>query len=407
MLNPTEIKKDFPIFNRLFDDKEIVYLDNGATTQKPQIVIDSLVDFYSNHNANVHRGIYALSEEATDMYETARKTIADFIGASVSEEVVFTKGSTESLNMVAYGYFLPRLESGLSIITTKMEHHSNLVPWQQIAKTKGCTLKKLDFNEEGAFDLAQLEKLLDESVKVVAITHVSNVLGSETPLKRIVEMAHKVGALVVVDGSQAVPHMPVNMQSLDCDFYTFSGHKMCGPTGIGVLYGKREYLDVMTPIQFGGGMISKVDLDDAAWAPSPEKFEAGTPNIAGAIALATAAEYLQTVGLDQIQAHEKSLVSYALLELSQVAGLHVLGTDDPKKRAGIISFFIDKIHSHDVAAILSNYNVCVRSGHHCTMPLHKRMEVNSSTRASFYLYNTREDVDKLVEALWKALEVLK
>lgn len=407
MLNSTELKKDFPIFKRKISDKDIVYLDNSATTHKPKQVIDAVVDFYSNHNSNVHRGIYTLSEEATDLYENVRAATAKFINARQKEEIVFNSGATEGLNTIAYGYFLPRLESNHSIISTKLEHHSNMIPWQQIAKTKDCVMKMLDFDSDGNISLDQLDDMLDESVKVVALTHVSNVIGSILPIKRICEMAHKVGALVVVDGSQSISHMPIDVQSLDCDFYVFSAHKMLGPTGTGVMYGKREYLDIMNPITFGGGMINKVNLDDATWAPSPEKFEAGTPNVAGVVGLGAAINYLEHIGMENIRSHEQELNAYAVMKLLSVSGLHIIGTENPVDRAGLISFYIEDIHSHDIAAVLSEYNVCVRSGHHCTMPLHNQLNINSSTRASFYLYNTKEDIDALTAALWKAIEILK
>ena len=361
--------KDFPILNRKIGDKRLVYLDNAATSQKPQSVIDALVDYYSNHNANVHRGLHTLSEEATEMYENARKKVAEFIGATVFEEVIFTKGTTEGINFVTTSYAPTILKEGDVVLTALSEHHSNLVPWQQLCEKMKVELKFIPLNEDLTFNLSALRELLSKKVKIVAISHASNVLGTIFPIKEISKLAKEVGAIVVVDGAQAVPHLKVNMQSLDVDFYAFSGHKMLGPTGIGVLWIKRELLNVVRPYQFGGGMIDTVEKEKSTWAKAPEKFEAGTPNIAGAVGLSAAVAYLQKIGMDNIRAHEIELTKYAIERLSQVPDMQILGTKDAVKRTGLIAFIIKGIHAHDLASILNTEGVAVRSGHHCTMPL--------------------------------------
>ncbi len=405
MLNIEEVKKDFPILTRKVEEKPLVYLDNAATSQKPQCVIDAMSNFYALHNSNVHRGLHTLSEEATDMFENARETVATFIGAKTNE-IIFTSGATESLNLVAYGYVIPRLQKGDVLITTKIEHHSNLVPWQEAVIATGAELRILDFSEEGDISLKELEELLDENVKFVAVTHSSNVLGNNFPIKEISKLAHQVGAKVIVDGAQAVPHMPVNVQSLDCDFYAFSGHKMLGPMGIGVLWGKPALLEEMTPMHFGGGMINKVETHKSTWAPVPDRFEGGTPNVAGAIGLSVAVSYLSNLGMSKIRDYEENLISYAMERLKTIPGLFILGTKHASKRGGLVSFVIDGIHAHDIASVLSAEGIAVRSGHHCTMPLHKELKVNSSTRASFYIYNDKADVDSLINGLKKAVKLL-
>jgi cysteine desulfurase / selenocysteine lyase len=400
------IKNDFPILKRKINGEDLVYLDNAATSQKPQQVIAAITDFYTNHNANVHRGIHTLSEEATDLYEGARKKVAQFIGASFPEEIVFTKGTTESLNRVAFEWAIENLKKGDVILTTEMEHHSNLVPWQIVADRLGVELKILPFDSTGDISLRVFEEAIDERVKLVAVTHASNVFGTILPVKKICKLAKEFDCKVVVDGAQAIPHMHVNVASLGCDFYAFSGHKMLGPTGIGVLWVKRDLLENMPPYEYGGGMIDDVSANVSTWAEIPEKFEAGTPNVAGAVGLAAAIDYLEGVGMDEIKQHDISLNEYALSALSQVVGLEILGPKDPKKRTGLVTFNVTGIHSHDISAVLNSEGVAVRSGHHCAQLLHKRCNIHSSTRASFYFYNTKEDVDKLIIGLEKAKRIL-
>ncbi len=407
MINLNHLKKDFPILNRKIHETTLVYLDNAATSQKPQQVIDAITGFYSQHNANVHRGLHTLSEEATSLYENSRKKIANFIGCQNYDEIVFTSGTTQSLNSIIQGFVIPKLKPNDVILTTVAEHHSNLVPWQQASAKSGAKLEFVNLTAEGQIDLTDLQSKMNDKVKFVAVSHVSNVLGTIFPVKKICEIAHACGALVIVDGAQAVPHMAVNIQNLGCDFYTFSGHKMLGPTGIGILWGRKNLLEQMSPVYFGGGMIDQVDLLQSTWGPVPERFEAGTPNIAGAIGLAAAVDYLSAVGMENIHAHEVELLSYLLPKLAQIPELKILGPKNIQERSGLVSFVIDGIHSHDLAAVLDNYGVAVRSGHHCTMPLHKNLGINSSTRVSVYLYNTIEDMDALIVALGKALEILK
>ena len=400
------IKKDFPILNRLIGGKPLVYLDNAATSQKPQVVIDAIVDYYSTHNANVHRGIHTLSEEATEMYEQAREKVAKFINATTSDEVIFTKGTTESLNFIASTLGNAVVNEGDTILLTEMEHHSNLVPWQQLALRKKAKLDYVEVTKTGEIDFSDFEKKIRTGVKIVAFTHVSNVVGTIFPVKEISKIAHQNGALVVVDGAQAIGHMPVNIQSLGCDAYAFSGHKMLAPTGVGVLWVKREILSKIEPYQFGGGMIEKVELTDSTWAEIPNRFEAGTPNVEGVIGLGSAIDYLSKIGMENIREHETKLNKYALESLQKVEGLKIFGSIDPQKRAGLVSFYIDGLHPHDIAAVLNNEGIAVRSGHHCTYPLHKKLDITASVRASFYLYNDENDVEKLVAGLKKAKQIL-
>lgn len=401
------VKNDFPILSRKINGKDLVYLDNAATTQKPLQVINAISDFYSNHNANVHRGIHTLSEESTEMYEDARKTVAKFIGAIYPEEIIFTKGTTESLNRVAIGWVLPNMSKGDVILVTDFEHHSNLIPWQEEARVVGATVEVLDSDTNGEISLEQLkEKLSEGNVKLVSVAHASNVLGTILPVKEICKIAHEHGALVCVDGAQAVPQMKVNVQSLDCDFYAFSGHKMLGPTGIGVLWVKKSLLEKMDPYEFGGGMIDEVTYEKATWAEIPEKFEAGTPNVEGAIGLAAAIDYLEKIGMENVRSHEVELNKYALEKLNKIEGLKILGPTDPEKRTGLVSFTLKNLHAHDIASILDSEGIAVRSGHHCCMPLHKKLDIPATTRASWYIYNSKEDIDKLVAGLYKALKIL-
>lgn len=405
-LNVEKIKKDFPILSREINGKPLAYLDNAATSQKPSSVIKAITDYYENHNANVHRGIHALSEEATQMYEDSRKNVARFIGADSQEEVIFTKGCTESLNRVAFEWAFENLKEGDIILTTDMEHHSNLIPWQRVTERTGAKLKVLPTDSNGDVSLSVFEKEITPEVKLVAVTHASNVLGTILPVKKICNLAKKVGAVVVVDGAQAAPHLRVNVAGLGCDFYCFSGHKMLGPTGIGVLWGKRELLEKLEPYEYGGGMIKQVEVKKSTWADLPEKFEAGTPNIAGAIGLSAAVDYLNKVGMENIQKHEEELNKYALNKLSEVPDLTVLGGKDPTMRTGLVSFTVKGIHGHDVAAVLNSEGVAVRSGHHCAQILHKKLGISSSTRASYYLYNDKEDIDRLVAGIKKAKRIL-
>lgn len=403
-------KQDFPILSRTINGKNLVYLDNAATSQKPRQVMDAISNYYNLHNANVHRGLHTLSEEASAMYDDARTTVAKFIGARYSSEIIFTKGTTESINRIAFEWGLVNLTEKDVILLTNFEHHSNLIPWQIVSQRVGCKLDFLEADKNGEISLSAVKaKFLEHgsAIKLVAITHASNVLGTIIPVKEITSLAHENGALVAVDGAQAIPHLPVNVQSLDCDFYSFSGHKMLGPTGIGVLYGKKNLLESLEPYEYGGGMIDEVSLTTATFAPLPEKFEAGTPNIEGAVGLSAAIDYLTRVDMKKVREHELELLTYALPKLKSIKNLTIIGPqDDPNKRTGLITFVIDNIHAHDIAAVLNEEGVAVRSGHHCVMPFHTKNKWPASTRASFYLYNTREDVDILVNSLEKALKIL-
>ena len=401
-----KIRKDFPILGRKIGLNDLVYLDNTATTQKPLQVIDAIKDYYMEHNANVHRGIHTLSEEASEMYDNARKTVAHFINAVYPEEIIFTRGTTESLNTAAFSWGVPNLKKGDKILLTNFEHHSNLIPWQIVAKSTGAELKFIKTDENGDVDMTEFKSELTPNVKLVCIAHASNVLGTVTDIKEISKMAHAVGALICVDGAQAVPHMPVNVQSLGCDFYAFSGHKMLGPMGIGVLYVKKSLMGQMVPSQFGGGMIKEVSLTDASWAEAPEKFEAGTPDAAGAIGLAAAIEYLSAIGMDKVREHEIKLSKYMVEKLTAIEGIKILGPLDPEKRTGLVSFYSEKVHAHDIASVLNSSGIAVRSGHHCAMPLHKELGLPATVRASYYIYNDFSDIDKLAEGVKKALKML-
>jgi cysteine desulfurase/selenocysteine lyase len=406
MLNLEKIIKDFPILSRKIGDANLVYLDNGATTQKPLSVIDAISNHYKNTNANVHRGIHLLSEEATTLFEEARKKVADFINADVSE-IIFTGGTTESLNRVARTWCTKNLQKGDIVLTTLAEHHSNFIPWQIYANQQGATLEIINITPDGLLDLADLKvKIKNPKVKLIAISHASNVLGTIYPVKEICKIAEDYGVKVSVDGAQGIPHLKVNVKALGCDFYSFSGHKMLGPTGIGVLWVKKEILETLEPYEYGGGMISSVSLEKSQWAEIPEKFEAGTPNIAGAIGLGAAVDYLNEVGMEEIRTHELELLEYVLPKLQKIEGLTILGPLDPKNRTGLVSFTLQGIHGHDIAAVLNTKGVAVRSGHHCAMPLHTFLNVASSTRASFYLYNTKQDMDSLVDAIMYAKKIL-
>jgi len=395
---PRDVRSDFPLLGRSLDGKPLVYLDSAATSQKPRVVLEALRRYYEEYNANVHRGLYRIAEQATLAYEEARAKVARFLGAR-PEEVVFTRGTTESVNLVAYAYGDAFVQEGDEILLTEMEHHSNLVPWQRLAERRGARLRFLRVRSDGTLDLDPLDRLLSERTRLVAITHQSNVLGTINPVRYVADRAHAVGAVVLVDGAQSVPHMPVRVADLGCDFLAFSGHKMCGPTGIGVLWGRAEVLDRMPPFHGGGEMIERVELERSTYKASPHRFEAGTPNIADAIALGVAVDYLEGVGMEAVREHEKSLVRYLLAQLREVDGVRVYGPQDPEVRGGAVAFTVEGVHPHDVAQVLDGEGVCVRAGHHCAQPLHRALGVAATTRASVYLYNTPEDVDALVRGL--------
>ncbi len=399
-----ELRQRFPILRReVRPGVRLVYLDSAATSLKPDSVIDALAEHYRLRSANVHRGIYTIAEEATAAYEAAREKVARFINASSTAEVIFTHGTTESINLVAWSWGGTNLKPGDEVVVTQMEHHANLVPWQQVCRRTGATLRFAPLTGDGQLDLAALEAMLSERTKLVAVTGASNVLGTVPPVAEIVRLAHGVGARVLVDGAQSVPHFGCDVQALDCDFLAFSGHKMCGPEGVGVLYGKLELLEAMPPMFTGGEMVKKVTFDEAAWNDLPWKFEAGTPPVAPAVALGAAVDFLRDVGWDFIRAHEQLLVSYAFERLQEVPGIRLLGPAPPN-RSGLVAFAIEGIHPHDVAQFLDRYGVAVRAGHHCAQPLHQLLGLRASTRASFYLYNVRADVDALVDALKQTVE---
>lgn len=400
-----EIRRQFPILHRqVRKGVPLVYLDSAATSQKPLQVIETMQRFYQLMNANIHRGVHTLAEEATAAYEKARDKVASFIGATSSNEVIYTRNTTEAINLVANSWGRKFLQPGDVIILTEMEHHSNLVPWQMLASEKGLRLEFIPVREDFLLDLDAYRQLLDLRPKLVAFTHMSNVLGTINPAKEIIRLAHQVGALTLVDGAQSVPHFPVNVQDLDADFVAFSAHKMCGPTGIGILYGKQEILDKMPPFLGGGDMIKKVYLRDFVPNSLPHKFEAGTPAIAEAIGLGAAVDFLQEVGMDWIHTHEQEITAYALERLSEVPGLKVFGPE-VRYKGGVISFTMQGVHPHDVAQILDHEGVAVRAGHHCAMPLHDKFHIPATTRASFYLYSSKEEVDKLVAGLEKVLSL--
>ena len=406
MLNVPAIKADFPILQRTIRDKRLVYLDSAATSQKPKQVIDATSDFYSRYNANVHRAIYELGEEATREYEGAREKIAAFIQAKSPTEIAFTKSTTESLNLVAYGYGLKgKIQKGDEIVGTVMEHHSNHVPWHFVKDHKGAVLKYVDVKDDGTLRMEQYDDLLTDRTKIVTVSLCSNVLGTINPVKEIAKRAHEVGAICVVDAAQAAPHMPIDVQDLDADFLAFSGHKMLGPTGIGVLYGKQELFEATEPLLGGGEMIREVHLGSAKWNDVPYKFEGGTPNIAGAIGLGVAVDYLTKIGMEAVRGHEMEITEYALEKLARLKGVHTYGPKDVKKRAGVVSFTIDGAHPHDIASILDVEGICVRSGHHCAQPLMERFNLPATARASFYIYNDMDDADALVAGIKKVQEV--
>ncbi|WP_338788542.1 cysteine desulfurase [Metabacillus sp. FJAT-53654] len=400
-MNITDIRQHFPILDQQVNGRDLVYLDSAATSQKPLAVIEALSTYYREYNSNVHRGVHTLGTKATDGYEGAREKVRRFIGAKSTQEIIFTRGATTALNMVAQSYGLTHVKEGDEIVITYMEHHANVIPWQQVAKVTGATLKYIPLQEDGTLDLQDVEETVTSNTKIVSVMQVSNVLGTINPIKEIAKIAHKHGAVMVVDGAQSSPHMKIDVQDLDCDFFAFSGHKMCGPTGIGALYGKKELLEKMEPVEFGGEMIDFVGLQESTWKELPWKFEAGTPIIAGAIGLGAAIDFLEQIGLDQIEAYEHKLAQYALDQLSQVDGLTIYG---PKHRAGLVTFNIEDVHPHDVATVLDAEGIAVRAGHHCAQPLMKWLKVSATARASFYLYNTEEEIEKLVSGIIKTKE---
>ena len=396
-LDAYKIRQDFAILDQVVNDEPLVYLDNAATTQKPQVVLDALMTYYHEDNANVHRGVHTLAERATAAYEASREKFRQFINAKSTKEVLFTRGTTTGLNWV--GRFAEQvLEPGDEVVISIMEHHSNIIPWQEACKKAGAKLVYA-YLKDGQLDMEDLTNKITEKTKFVSLAQVSNVLGCINPVKEIAKLAHQVGAYMVVDGAQSAPHMAIDVQDLDCDFFTLSGHKMLGPTGIGVLYGKEEILNQMNPIEFGGEMIDFVYEQEATWKELPWKFEAGTPNIAGAIALGAAVDYLSNLGMENVHAYEQELVDYVLPKLQAIEGLTVYGPEDPSQHAGVIAFNIDGLHPHDVATALDYEGVAVRAGHHCAQPLINHLGISSAARASFYIYNTKEDCDKLVEAI--------
>lgn len=399
MIVAKKIQKDFPILQKPLNGKRLVYLDNASTTQKPQAVIDSLVSYYSSMNANIHRGVHTLSERATDMFENTRTKIAQFIHARASSEIVFTRGATEAINLVASTWGETNIKEGDVIVVTQLEHHSNLVPWQQLVKRKNAELRIIPITDDGFLDFTDIDTLLAGSVKLVAITQMSNVLGVQTPLKFIIQKAQNVGAKVLVDAAQGMVHLGLDVQDLNIDFAVFSSHKMFGPTGVGVLWARKEILETMPPYQFGGDMVKDVFPFEASWNDVPWKFEAGTPNIAGVVAFASAIEYLEQFSFDEIQEHDQKLYAYARNKLRDFPKLHLLGPEDVMRAGGAISFVIEGVHPHDIGSILNDSGVAVRTGHHCAQPLMQRLHVPATARMSFTIYNDEDDIDAAVEAL--------
>ena len=390
-------KKDFPILEK----SNIVYLDSAATTHKPIQVIDGIKEFYKNSNANPHRGAYKLSIDATNVYDEARKKVARFINAENEKQIIFTRNATESLNLIAYCYGLENIKKEDRIVISIMEHHSNLVPWQYVSKKNGATLEYMYIDKNGEINDDEINKKIVKGTKIVGITHVSNVLGTINQIEKIIKKAHSIGAIVIVDGSQSVPHIKIDVKKLDADFFVFSGHKMLSPLGIGVLYGKEELLKKMKPFLYGGDMIEYVYEQDASFAYLPAKYEAGTQNVEGAVGLSLAIDYLENIGINNVEKIEKELTKYALDEMQKLAFVTIYGTNDLERHGGVISFNVNGVHPHDVASVLDSENVCIRSGNHCAQPLLRYMGLDSTCRASFYIYNTKEDIDKLIEALYK------
>lgn len=400
-MNIKDVREQFPILHQQVNGHDLVYLDSAATSQKPRVVIDAMNEYYRSYNSNVHRGVHTLGTKATDAYEGAREKVRAFIGASSVQEIIFTRGTTTALNTVAISYARANLKEGDEIVITHMEHHANIIPWQRAAKATGATLKYIPLQEDGTLSLEDVKQTITHQTKIVAVTHVSNVLGTINPIKDIAKIAHDHGAIIVVDGAQSTPHMQIDVQDLDCDFFAFSGHKMCGPTGIGVLYGKKDLLNNMEPAEFGGEMIDFVDLYDSTWKELPWKFEAGTPIIAGAIGLGKAIDFLNDIGMEEVSRYEHQLATYALERFKELEGATVYG---PQHRAGLVTFNLDDVHPHDASTVLDTEGVAIRAGHHCAQPLMKWLGVSATARASFYLYNTEEEIDELMAALRKTKE---
>lgn len=404
MFDSLKIKEDFPILKQTVNDEPLIYLDNAATTQKPKQVLQAVQDYYFHDNANVHRGVHTLAERATRSYEESRETVRAFINASSTKGVLFTRGTTTALNWVAKGFGDLVVEEGDEIYITPMEHHSNIVPWQQLALRKRATLKYLPLTEDAVVDMEKAKEIISEKGKILAICHASNVMGSIHSIPRLAELIHQVGGYIVVDGAQSVPHTKVDVQALNADFFAFSGHKMCGPTGIGVLYGKQALLERMEPVEYGGEMIDFVYDETSTWTELPWKFEAGTPNITGAIGLRAAIEYLQAIGMDEIERHEQKLMAHLMPQLSDIEGLSIYGPTDHTKRTGIVTFNLDGVHPHDLATAFDMEGIAIRAGHHCAQPLMRYLDTPATARASFYFYNTKEDVDQFVVSLKKIKE---
>ncbi len=403
---PATIRDDFPILSQRVNGKPLVYLDSAATSQKPRQVIDAIVKYYTEYNANIHRGVYSIAERATAEYEAARAKVARFIGAAEPAEVVFTRNVTEALNLVAHGWGRRHVGPGDEILTTELEHHSDLVPWQMLVRERGARLRHIPFDDHGRLVLDGLDRLLTDRTKIVALAHVSNTFGTVVPVESIAKAAHARGAVIVVDGAQSTPHRPVDVRALGVDFYGFTGHKMLGPMGTGGLWGRRALLEEMDPFEGGGEMISDVWLDRAEWNAVPWKFEAGTMNVGDTIALGVAVDYLQALGMRDVQEHERSITQYALGQLSEVPGLHILGPGIDE-RGGVVSFWMDGIHPHDIAQVLDGEGICVRAGHHCAKPAHRKLGIGASARASFYVYTIREEIDALCRGLLKTRELFR
>ena len=401
-INVSKIRQDFPILKRQVNGKPLIYFDNAATSQKPSVVIETLDNYYREINANIHRGIHKLAEEATLAHEEAREKVAKFINANRTEEIIFVRNATEAINLVAYSWGRANIAAGDKIVLSIMEHHSNIVPWQLLAQEKNAKIEFIKIDREGFLVQDEIREMIDDKTKLVCVAHASNVLGTINPVSEIAKIAHKHGALVLVDAAQSVPHMRVNAKEMDCDFMAFSGHKMLGPTGIGVLYGKSRHLENMPPFLGGGEMIREVHTTGATWKELPYKYEAGTPNIAGAIGLGTAVDYLRKIGMENVHEYEKEITSYALNKMSQVDGLVIYGPRDVKQRVGVVSFNLGDIHAHDLASIMDEEGVAIRSGHHCAQPLMEFLNIPATARASFYIYNTKEEVDVFINVLEKA-----
>ena len=404
-LDIEKIRKDFPILHRKVHNKPLVYLDNAATSQKPYQVINAITEYYGSYNSNIHRGVHHLSQLATEAYDNSRKIVSHFLNAENPNEIVFVKGATDAINLVANAYVKNNLQKGDEILITLMEHHSNIVPWQMICEEKGAVLKAIPVNDKGELMVEELDKLLSYKTKMVAVTHVSNMLGTINDIKLIIEKAHSVGAKVLIDGCQSVQHIKVDVKNLDCDFYCFSGHKIYAPTGIGVLYGKEKLLNEMQPYQGGGGMIQSVSIEKTTYACLPHKFEAGTPNIEGAIMLGKAIEYMNGIGLENIHSYEDELLKYATEKIKEIEGVKIIG--NARHKTGVLSFIVDNLHPYDIGTLLDKMGVAVRTGHHCTQPLMDFYKIKGTVRASFAFYNTKEEIDIFIDALKKALQLLK